>query len=86
VGAKCSSAARIRAMHPTDHAPSPVRASRLDLEPWYLPIADEVALFEAAWQARLPVVDQGAHRLWQDTPGGAHGNPSGTAAYHGVVS
>lgn len=46
-------------MHPTAHAPSSVRASRLDLEPWYLPIADEVALFEAAWQARLPVLLKG---------------------------
>jgi nitric oxide reductase NorQ protein len=40
-------------------APSRARASRLDLEPWYLPIGDEVALFEAAWQARLPVLLKG---------------------------
>ncbi|HSB25313.1 MAG TPA: CbbQ/NirQ/NorQ/GpvN family protein [Burkholderiaceae bacterium] len=28
-------------------------------EPWYLPIADEVVLFEAAWRARLPVLLEG---------------------------
>src|SRR5512139_2519152 len=28
-------------------------------EPWYLPIADEVAIFEAAWRARLPVMLEG---------------------------
>ncbi|HET7528306.1 MAG TPA: hypothetical protein VFK10_20375, partial [Burkholderiaceae bacterium] len=28
-------------------------------EPWYLPVADEVAVFEAAWRARLPVLLEG---------------------------
>ena len=28
-------------------------------EPWYLPLADEVAVFEAAWRARLPVLLEG---------------------------
>jgi nitric oxide reductase NorQ protein len=28
-------------------------------EPWYLPLADEVAVFEAAWHARLPVLLEG---------------------------
>jgi nitric oxide reductase NorQ protein len=27
--------------------------------PWYLPLADEVALFEAAWRARVPVLLEG---------------------------
>ena len=27
--------------------------------PWYLPLADEVAVFEAAWRARLPVLLEG---------------------------
>jgi nitric oxide reductase NorQ protein len=27
--------------------------------PWYLPVADEVTLFEAAWRARLPVLLEG---------------------------
>ena len=30
-----------------------------DTEPWYLPLADEVAVFEAAWRARLPVLLEG---------------------------
>jgi nitric oxide reductase NorQ protein len=30
-----------------------------DSEPWYLPQADEVAVFEAAWRARLPVLLEG---------------------------
>jgi nitric oxide reductase NorQ protein len=34
-------------------------ASRLTAEPWYLPLADEVQIFEAAYQARLPVLLKG---------------------------
>lgn len=33
--------------------------SRLDSEPWYLPLADEVEVFEAAYHARLPVLLKG---------------------------
>ncbi|HMN84104.1 MAG TPA: CbbQ/NirQ/NorQ/GpvN family protein [Burkholderiaceae bacterium] len=32
---------------------------RLNNEPWYLPLADEVALFEAAYAQRLPVLLKG---------------------------
>ena len=34
-------------------------AHRLASEPWYRPVADEVALFEAAWQARMPMMLKG---------------------------
>ena len=34
-------------------------SSRLTQEPWYLPLADEVRLFEAAYEARLPVLLKG---------------------------
>ncbi|HWX78541.1 MAG TPA: CbbQ/NirQ/NorQ/GpvN family protein [Steroidobacteraceae bacterium] len=34
-------------------------ASRLTDEPWYLPLADEVQIFEAAYRARLPVLLKG---------------------------
>jgi nitric oxide reductase NorQ protein len=34
-------------------------ASKLTEEPWYLPLADEVQMFEAAYQARLPVLLKG---------------------------
>jgi nitric oxide reductase NorQ protein len=34
-------------------------ASRLTQEPWYLPLADEVRMFEAAYRARLPVLLKG---------------------------
>jgi nitric oxide reductase NorQ protein len=34
-------------------------ASRLIDEPWYLPLADEVQIFEAAYRARLPVLLKG---------------------------
>jgi nitric oxide reductase NorQ protein len=34
-------------------------ASRLTCEPWYLPLADEVQIFEAAYRARLPVLLKG---------------------------
>jgi nitric oxide reductase NorQ protein len=33
--------------------------SELRAEPWYLPIGDEVQMFEAAYQARLPVLLKG---------------------------
>ena len=33
--------------------------SRLAQEPWYLPLGDEVQLFEAAYSARLPVILKG---------------------------
>ncbi len=38
---------------------SPGAASRLTNEPWYLPLADEVQVFEAAYRARLPVLLKG---------------------------
>jgi nitric oxide reductase NorQ protein len=34
-------------------------ASRLESEPWYLPIGDEIEVFEAAYAARLPVLLKG---------------------------
>ena len=34
-------------------------SSRLNNEPWYLPLADEVQMFEAAYRARLPVLLKG---------------------------
>jgi nitric oxide reductase NorQ protein len=34
-------------------------ASRLGKEPWYLPLGDEVQMFEAAYNARLPVLLKG---------------------------
>jgi len=34
-------------------------AHRLTSEPWYLPLADEVQVFEAAYRARLPVLLKG---------------------------
>src|SRR5580693_5382600 len=34
-------------------------ASRLMREPWYLPIGDEVRMFEAAYRSRLPVLLKG---------------------------
>lgn len=35
------------------------QAHRLKAEPWYRPVADEVALFEAAYAARMPVMLKG---------------------------
>ena len=43
-----------RALSPADTA-----TSRLNEEPWYLPTADEIQLFEAAYRARLPVILKG---------------------------
>ena len=36
-----------------------MEASRLTKEPWYLPLRDEVQIFEAAYRARLPVLLKG---------------------------
>ncbi|MEI7447766.1 MAG: CbbQ/NirQ/NorQ/GpvN family protein [Burkholderiales bacterium] len=64
--------------------PFDARAAR---EPWYLPGGDEVAVFEAAWAARLPVVLRGPtgcgktrfveHMAWRlrDAPGRAAAAP-----------
>ena len=43
----------------TDPTPPRDDGARLGCEPWYLPTGDEVALFEAAWAARLPVLLRG---------------------------
>ena len=34
-------------------------ASQLEAEPWYLPVGDEIGIFEAAYAARLPVLLKG---------------------------
>ncbi|MBL8382093.1 MAG: CbbQ/NirQ/NorQ/GpvN family protein [Burkholderiales bacterium] len=39
--------------------PAADASSRLASEPWYLPVADEIAIFEAAYAARLPVLLKG---------------------------
>ena len=42
--------------------PSPAASEQpSETEPYYLPIADEVDVFRAAFDARLPVLDQFAH-------------------------
>lgn len=38
---------------------TPGASSRLTAEPWYLPLADEVSIFEAAYRGRLPVLLKG---------------------------
>jgi nitric oxide reductase NorQ protein len=45
-------------MNPSSADPR-ASASRLTQEPWYLPLSDEVRMFEAAYQARLPVLLKG---------------------------
>jgi nitric oxide reductase NorQ protein len=39
--------------------PDPLAAHRIREAPWYRPVADEVALFEAAWGARMPMMLKG---------------------------
>ena len=72
-------------------------AHRLNKEPWYLPLADEVAVFEAAYRERLPVLLKGPtgcgktrfveHMAWRlfrqaDTPRRAVETPLWTVACH----
>ena len=45
-------------MTTTSPSPQP-RYSSLSDQPWYLPLGDEVEVFEAAYQARLPVLLKG---------------------------
>jgi nitric oxide reductase NorQ protein len=42
-----------------DAASGPIADHRLTSEPWYLPLGDEVAIFRAAYQERLPVLLKG---------------------------
>lgn len=44
---------------PEPVAADPLAAHRIAAQPWYRPVADEVALFEAAWQARMPMMLKG---------------------------
>jgi nitric oxide reductase NorQ protein len=39
--------------------PDPTAEHRITSEPWYRPVGEEVALFEAAWEARMPVMLKG---------------------------
>ncbi|OYU72343.1 MAG: AAA family ATPase, partial [Alphaproteobacteria bacterium PA3] len=41
------------------NAPSHLPAKVLPPLPWYLPVADEVSLFEAAYAAQMPVLLKG---------------------------
>ncbi len=73
------------------------QAHRLTNEPWYLPLGDEVELFEAAYAARLPVLLKGPtgcgktrfveHMAWRlyrqaDSPRRALETPLMTVACH----
>ncbi|HQP66969.1 MAG TPA: AAA family ATPase, partial [Quisquiliibacterium sp.] len=81
--------------HPS--VPDRGQAHRLNSEPWYLPLGDEVEVFEAAYAARLPVLLKGPtgcgktrfveHMAWrlyrqQDTPRRALETPLMTVACH----
>jgi len=72
-------------------------AHRLSAEPWYLPLGDEIEVFEAAYAARLPVLLKGPtgcgktrfveHMAWRlyrqkDTPRRALETPLMTVACH----
>ena len=72
-------------------------AHHLASEPWYLPLADEIEIFEAAYAARLPVLLKGPtgcgktrfveHMAWRlfrdmDTARRSHATPLITVACH----
>ena len=91
-----TSTSHARPDHPGDQTLA--RASRLQAEPWYLPIADEIEIFEAAWKARLPVLLKGPtgcgktrfieHMAWRihRDPASASGNDVGGVTDAGVVA
>jgi nitric oxide reductase NorQ protein len=76
---------------------APAPSEHLNEEPWYLPIADEIQVFEAAYQQRLPVLLKGPtgcgktrfveHMAWRlfrqaDSPRRKLGVPLLTVACH----
>ena len=56
-----------------------------DIAPYYEPQGNEVAIFEAAYRKRLPVMLKGPDGLRQDALSRAHGVPVEAPAGHGVV-
>ncbi|MFO0751792.1 MAG: hypothetical protein U0411_00520 [Thermodesulfovibrionales bacterium] len=59
---------------------------RVESEPFYLPINDEVRLFEIAYESRLPLMLKGADGVRQDAVSLLHGAPDGDALIHGSLS
>jgi hypothetical protein len=62
--------------------PREAAAYLIEKEPFYVGSGDEIALFTAAWQAKLPVMLKGPHRLRQDPVRPAHGLAPETSADH----
>ena len=73
-------------MQPSPAATQAIEAYRVPDEPFYLPIGDEIPLFEAAWRERIPVLLKGptgcgktrfveymSWRLGQERHGGKRG-------------
>ena len=58
-GSNTSHASSHATSHTTSHTISSATSHRLEQQPWYLPIADEIEIFEAAYAARLPVLLKG---------------------------
>ena len=54
-----------------------LEAYRIQSEPYYLPVGAEVALFEAAYASRLPVMLKGPDRLRQNPLRRIHGLEAG---------
>jgi nitric oxide reductase NorQ protein len=76
-----------QARHGVD-AQRPIEEYRVETEPFYLPVADEVQLFEAAWRDRIPVLLKGPtgcgktrfveHMSWRlAQPANAHAHAPG---------
>jgi nitric oxide reductase NorQ protein len=88
-------------MHDARHLPA-VEAHSLETEPYYLPLGDEIEVFRAAYEARLPVLLKGptgcgktrfveymAYQLYRDTVSESHtevANPLITIACHEDLS
>ena len=52
-------------------------------EPYYVPLGDEVQLFEAAYAQKIPLIFKGPDRLWQDALRGVYVLPHGAASHAG---
>lgn len=50
---------KVKQMKSFDTANSTTTSHRLEEQPWYLPVCDEIAIFEAAYASRLPVLLKG---------------------------
>ena len=59
-----------------------IKQYRIEKEPYYRAVADEVELYQAAYSVRMPMMLKGPDRLRQDALCRIHGLETGQASDH----